>query len=189
MQPCRKDTIEAAGRELQAQHLPDFIRLALHTGCRKGELLTLEWARVDLKRRIRHLGAENTKTGKRRGVPLNTVATQALESRARFRALHCPSSRWVFAHASGKCIGDIKHAFTTACQRAGIQNFRIHDLRHTCAAWLVQAGMSLAAVRNVLGHSTVRMTGHYAHLAPENTRAALAQLDVPGASDLEGRRA
>jgi integrase len=95
----------------------------------------------------------------------------------------------VFAHATGERIGDIKHAFTTACRRAGIQDFRIHDLRHTCAAWLVQAGVSLAEVRDVLGHSTVRMTERYAHLAPENTRAALARLDVPAASDLEGRRA
>lgn len=59
---------------------------------------------------------------------------------------------------------------------------------HTPPGWAL-AGVSLAEVRDVLGHSTVRMTEHCAHLAPENTRAALARLDVPAAGDLEGRRA
>lgn len=55
--------IEEAGREAQAQHLPDFIRLALHTGCRKGEMLGLEWTRVDLVQRLLYLQGENTRLG------------------------------------------------------------------------------------------------------------------------------
>ncbi|MEW6037759.1 MAG: tyrosine-type recombinase/integrase [Pseudomonadota bacterium] len=58
-----------------------------------------------------------------------------------------------------------------------MSDFRIHDLRHTCAAWLVSAGVALAEVRDLLGHSTVKMTEKYAHLAPENIRAAVAVLD------------
>ena len=65
----------------------------------------------------------------------------------------------------------------TACRRAGIKDFRIHDLRHTCAAWLVSMGVPLTEVRDLLGHSTVKMTERYAHLAPENVRAAVEQLD------------
>jgi integrase len=53
----------------------------------------------------------------------------------------------------------------------------IHDLRHTCAAWLVSAGVPLAEVRDLLGHSTVKMTERYAHLAPENVRRAVAVLE------------
>ena len=53
---------------------------------------------------------------------------------------------------------------------------RGHDLRHTCAAWLVSAGVPLSAVRDLLGHTTVRMTERYAHLAPENVRAAVDSL-------------
>lgn len=169
--------IEAAGLEWQAEHLPDFIRLALHTGMRKGELLNLEWARVDFGARLLHLEAKHTKTASRRTVPLNEGALGALRGRLAFRAMHCPGSPWVFSHQDGKRIGDIKHAFATACRRSGIEDFRIHDLRHTCAAWLIQAGASLAEVRDVLGHSTVRMTERYAHLAPENIRSALARLD------------
>ena len=71
----------------------------------------------------------------------------------------------------------MKRAFATACRRAGIANFRIHDLRHTCAAWLVSNRVPLAEVRDVLGHTTVKMTERYAHLAPENLRAAVSVLD------------
>lgn len=80
-------------------------------------------------------------------------------------------------HKSGDRIKDIKHSFSTACRRAGITNFRIHDLRHTCAAWLVSAGIPLTEVRDLLGHSTIQMTERYAHLAPENVRAAVAVLE------------
>lgn len=66
----------------------------------------------------------------------------------------------------------------TACRRGGIKDFRIHDMRHTCAAWLVTAGVPLAEVRDLLGHSTVKMTERYAHLAPENVRAAVTRLDA-----------
>lgn len=169
--------IRAAEMEPKAGHLSDFIRLALNTGCRAGELLGLEWKRVDLKAGLIHLEAEHTKTGKRRSVPLNQTARQAIINRARFRAQHCPCSTWVFCDETGVRIASVRRSFTTACRKVGISDFRIHDLRHTCAAWLVSAGVALAEVRDLLGHSTVKMTEKYAHLAPENIRAAVAVLD------------
>ena len=169
--------IRAAEAESRSPHLADFIRLGLNTGCRKGELLGLEWSRVDLKQKLIYLDAEHTK-GKRRGsVPLNQAAWEAFLNRARFRAEHCPGSPWVFCDKNGARIKDVKTAFTTACRRAGIKDFRPHDLRHTCAAWLVQAGVPLAEIRELLRHTTVQMTEKYAHLAPENVRAAVAVLD------------
>lgn len=83
----------------------------------------------------------------------------------------------MFAHKDGERILDVKKSFATACRRAGIENFRIHDLRHTCAAWLVSKGVPLSEVKELLGHSTVKMTKRYAHLAPENVRAAVTVLD------------
>lgn len=172
-------THEEADKLLAASpaHLADFIRLALHTGCRKQELLGLEWSRVDLHARQFYLHGGHTKTGKRRTIPLNREAYAAIISRARFRAEHCPDSPWVFAHEDGKRIRDVKRSFGTACGNAGIRDFRIHDLRHTCAAWLVSAGVPLTEVRDLLGHSSVKMTEKYAHLAPENVRAAVAVLE------------
>jgi len=55
--------------------------------------------------------------------------------------------------------------------------YDIHNLRHTCAAWLVSAGVALAEVRDLLGHASITMTERYAHLSPENVRAAVAILD------------
>ncbi|MEO5344103.1 MAG: site-specific integrase [Gammaproteobacteria bacterium SHHR-1] len=168
--------LKAAEAEPKAPHLAPLILLALHTGMRRGEMLGLEWTRVDLHRNLVYLDAVHTKAGKRRSVPLNVLARSALLQQARFRSEHCPDSRWVFCKAEGKQVGDVKRSFATACKRADILDFRFHDLRHTCAAWLVQAGVPLTEVRDVLGHSTIQMTERYAHLAPENARAAVALL-------------
>jgi integrase len=169
--------IRAAESEPKSPHLSDFIRLALHTGCRKGELLGLEWKRVDLQAGLIHLEAEHTKAGRRRSVPINSEARAAIIGRARYRAQHCPDSRWVFSHENGSRLQAVRRSFATACRRAGIDDYRIHDMRHTCAAWLVTAGVPLAEVRDLLGHSSVKMTERYAHLAPENVRAAVALLE------------
>lgn len=169
--------IRAAEAEPKAPHLADFIRLALHTGMRRGEMLGLEWRRVDLQVGLVHLEAEHTKSARRRSVPLNATARAALIGRARFRAENCPDSHWVFCNRVGERIRSVKRSFATACRRAGIEDFRIHDLRHTCAAWLVSAGAPLSEVRDLLGHSSVTVTERYAHLAPENVRAAVTLLE------------
>jgi integrase len=170
--------LTAAERETgRAPHLAPLITLALHTGMRRGEMLGLEWSRVDLKRDLIYLEGMHTKAGKRRSVALNRSAREAILTQARFRAVHCPAARWVFCTKKGEPIGSVQTSFESACRRANIANFRFHDLRHTCAAWLIQAGVSITQVRDVLGHSTVAMTEKYAHLAPENARAAVAVLD------------
>lgn len=185
--------IEAARQEPKASHLVDFIRLALHTGMRSGEMLGLEWNRVDLGRNLVYLGSEHQKNGKVGSVPLNREARGTIVARARFRAEFCPSSPWVFAHKDGSRIKAVKRSFASACRRAGIEDFHIHDLRHTCAAWLVQAGVSIREVAELLRHSDIRITMRYAHLAPDNVRAAVATLEGSKsrsghAEDLEGER-
>ena len=87
------------------------------------------------------------------------------------------SSSMVFAHSNGDRIKDVKRSFKTACTRVGIENFRIHDLRHTCASLAGSEGVPLEALRDLLGHSSVTVTERYAHLAPEKVREAVAVLD------------
>lgn len=170
--------IRAAQSEPKAPHLADFIQLALNTGMRRGELLGLEWRRVDLHHGgLVHLEGRHTKAGRRRSIPLNREAHAALLSRLRFRATHCPDTPWVFCTVDGTRLRSLKRSFATACRQAGIEDFHIHDLRHTCAAWLVTAGVPLPEVRDLLGHSTVQMTERYAHLAPENVRLAVTRLE------------
>lgn len=157
--------------------LEDFVRLAVNTGCRKEELLGMEWRRVDLHNRLLYLEGEHTKAGKRRSIPLNQGALSALLGRQAFKAEHCPASPWVFARADGERAVSIRVGFENACKRAGITDFVIHDLRHTCAAHLISAGVALAEVRDLLGHSTITMTERYAHLAPARVRDAVGILD------------
>lgn len=78
--------VAEASRKPQAEHLPDFMLLALNTGCRKRELLGLEWGRVNLKAGLIRLVADHRKTRKRRSVPINADARMAIVSRMRFRA-------------------------------------------------------------------------------------------------------
>ena len=113
---------------------------------------------------------------------LERAETSAITERRLFADLEgwrIPGSPWVFCRMNGERVRKIAAGFERACQRAGIEDFRFHDLRHTCAAWLVQAGVPLTQVRDVLGRSTVVMTERYAHLAPENVRAAVSLLDNP----------
>lgn len=169
--------IQAARSEPKAPHLVDFVRLGLNTGMRRGEMLGLEWRRVDLQAGLIYLEAQHQKNGKVGSVPLNREAREAILARARFRAEHCPASAWVFSNKDGERVASVKRSFATACRRAGIEDFSPHDLRHTCAAWLVQAGVSIREVAELLRHSDIRVTMRYAHLAPENVRAAVQVLE------------
>lgn len=163
-----------AARHSKAGHLVDFITLALQTGMRRGELLELEWNRVDLRNDLLYLDTQ--KNGQRGSIPLNPPARQAVLNRARFRAEQCPAARWVFCQPDGTRVQCVWIAFSAACRRAGIEDFRVHDLRHTTAAWLVQAGVPLLDVSQVLRHSSIVMTQRYAHLAPTSARNAVAHL-------------
>ena len=169
--------IEEAEKHTRSPLLVHFVRLALNTGCRKNELMKLEWRRVDLKNNLILLEGSNTKSGKRRSIPINAEARLALLGLARYRAEHCPDSPWVFVRRNGERLQELDTAFYWLRKRLGIEDFRIHDLRHTCASWLVSRGVQLYAVKELLGHSTIKMTERYAHLSPENVRAAVSVLD------------
>lgn len=167
--------IQAAATLKRAPWLADFVQLALNTGCRAGELLGLEWARVDLRNNL--LILDQTKNGKRRSVPLNDSAREAVLSRASYRAgCQRPDTQWVFCKADGSRLTTVKRSFAAALKLAGIEDFRIHDQRHTLASWLVIDGVPLAEVRDALGHSSVKTTERYAHLHPENVRAAVGRV-------------
>jgi integrase len=170
--------LEAAKQEPQASHLPDFILIALHTGMRSGEILGLEWRRVDLQQGRILLEADDQKNGKPAMIPLNKHAKDSILTRARFRAQYCPASPWVFCDQKGRRIASIKKSFASAVQRAGIAHCTPHDLRRTCGSWLVQAGVPIQQVARLLRHSDIRITDQiYAHLQPEQLHDAVNQLE------------
>lgn len=165
-----------AGTLKEGDRLADFIALALNTGGRKNELLKLQWRRVSWDHQLITLEPDDDKAGRRRTIPLNDAALAALKRRASWVAKYCPSSPWVFCKRDGSRYANPNPAFAKACRLTGIKDFRIHDLRHTCASWMVSEGVPLADVKEVLGHSTVNMTERYAHLSPHRAREAVATL-------------
>ena len=114
-------------------------------------------------------------------MPINDEARELLVKRLRRRDEICPESPFVFFHETeragvkiGDRVLDLKKSFKRACSQAGISDFRIHDLRHTFASWLVMDGVPLYDVSKLLRHSNIRMTEKYAHLAPDYLHKAVA---------------
>jgi len=178
--------INAAATSPKAIGLADFITVSLHTGMRCHELLFdivegvevgLTWDRVDFQHNLLYLESEHQKNGTISSVPLNSIAREALLSRARFRSKHCPGARYVFCDRNGNGIKSMKKSFATACKNAGIGKVRIHDLRHTCASWLVQRGVPIVKVKELLRHADIATTMRYAHLAPSDSREAVSVLE------------
>ena len=149
-------------------HLAPAVLLTMNTGLRRGELLKLRWSSVDFNRRLITVEGRNAKSRQTRHVPLNDEAENVLRL---WRKQSGDKGR-VFGFATG-----FKTAWTKLLRRAGITRFRWHDLRHHFASRLVQRGVPLNTVRDLLGHSTVQMSLRYAHLAPDQRREAVAKLN------------
>jgi len=128
-------------------YLEPIIILDLNTGLRRRNLLSLRWDQVDFKRRIIRIESR-TKSGRPHNLPLNDTAFQELKK----VHLKTASNPYVFVHLEGKFAGrpvtDIKNAFNAAVARAGIKNFRLHDLRHTFCSWLAVGGVPLTAIQS-----------------------------------------
>jgi integrase len=155
-------------------HLTPLVLVALATGLRKGELFGLRWPDVDLVRAQLTVRGDGAKSGQTRHVPLNG---EALDVLTRWRAA-TDANGYVFPGRDGNDdqMNDVKTAWTPILKAAKIADFRFHDLRHTFASKLVMAGVDLNTVRELLGHSDIKMTLRYAHLAPEHKAAAVAKL-------------
>jgi len=163
-------TFEEEDRLVQAaaKHLKPIIRFAVDTGGRRSELLKLDWRYVDLdNRRVTFI---QTKNGEDRTVRLCKRACETLT------ALGPKDAGPVFTY-NGKALKGFKSSFDKAREKAGIEDFRFHDLRHTFASRLVQGGVPLYNVMHLTGHKSLEMVQRYAHLAPEFQEAAIAVLD------------
>jgi len=142
-------------------HLKPIIEMAVETGLRSEELLSLKWDQLDVERREIRLVV--TKSNRPRVVPLSDRAVAIFVARARIG-----DSPYVFTNPrTGHRYRTVKRAFRTTCLRARIEDLRFHDLRHTFASWAVQNGADLYRLSRILGHSTLQMTTRYAHLATE----------------------
>ncbi len=145
-----------------APHLKPIIITALNTGMRKGEILSLRWDDVDLENNVITVRQENSKSKKTRKVPVNSTLRRVLLR----QRLKTGGSEYVFLNPEGKPYlrhDSLKRSFEGACSRAGIKGLRFHDLRHTAATRMVEAGANIVAVSKILGHADLKTTMRYAH--------------------------
>ncbi len=158
--------------------LPSWLRpivtIARHTGLRRRNILELKWSEVDMGRKV--IMIPKTKNGEAIGIPLTETAIKTLSEVQRIRHLHSP---FVFCDSNGKPLSPfrVSMSFKRATERAKIENLRFHDLRHDFASGLVQSGVPIHTVKELLGHKDLRMTIRYSHLSPENLRDAINVLD------------
>ncbi|MFZ0549798.1 MAG: site-specific integrase [Steroidobacteraceae bacterium] len=148
-------------------HLTPAVLISINTGMRRGELLALKWTSVDVKGKQITIEGSTAKSQQTRHIPLNDEALGVLK----YWKEQAPAGERVIAIDTG-----FKTAFSALLERAKIIKFRWHDLRHHFASRLVQAGVPLNTVRELLGHASLAMTLRYAHLAPDQKREAVARL-------------
>lgn len=148
----------------------DIIALLSLTGARRGEVLSAKWDQFDLDAGLWIKPAANTKTARRHRVPLSAEAVQLLRQRRR-------TGDFVFP-GPGKTghRENIKGAWKTITELAGIDNLRVHDLRHTFASLLVSDGVPLPIIGALLGHTQVQTTMRYAHLLDDPLREAAGRI-------------
>lgn len=139
------------------------VLLALTTGARQGEVMSLRWGQIDLKRQIITLA--KTKNGETRSLALVGEAHVKLVERSKVRSLSDDRIFPPTALAKKAEYLDLRQPWESALKRAKISDFRWHDLRHTAASYLVMNGVSLVEVAKVLGHRTLQMVMRYSHLA------------------------
>jgi integrase len=168
--------VHVCGRS-RNRHLMALVTLAINTGMRRGEIMGLTWERVYLDPEGGGVNARivlhRTKSGKPRGVPLNTAAIAALAS---IEPDAAKREGRVFKRRDGSDQASMRKAFDTAVKRADLHNFRFHDLRHTFGSHMSMRGRPLKEIQECLGHSTIEMTMRYSHLSPAHLRTAVESL-------------
>lgn len=164
-------TLEEEKRLLDSATNPAWLRslifVALHTGMRRGEILDLRWQNVDLLRRL--ISIVKSKNGEKRTIPM---------SNSLYNLLKGMNVRDISGRVFPLSKSSVRHAFDAVVEKANLEDFRFHDLRHTFATRLVQNGVDLYKVKELLGHKTITMTMRYAHHYPESLRSSIEVLDT-----------
>ena len=144
------------------EHLADLAAFSLATGLRAANATGLQWTQVDLTRRVAWIHPDQAKARKAIPVPLNAEAVLILRKWSGRHPTH------VFSFRGKPIIQVSTKAWYAALARAGISEFRWHDLRHTWASWHVQNGTPLFALQELGGWESPEMVRRYAHLAAEH---------------------
>lgn len=158
------------------QYLRDMANIAINTGLRRGELFKLTWANVNFKTNVITVAASTAKTAKVRHIAMANIVRETLDRlhKAAVKSMH----GLVFLEpATGNQFKEVRYEWEDLVRRASLTDFRYHDMRHDFASRLIQNGASLYEVAALLGHSDIKMTQRYAHLAPQQLQGAIALLN------------
>lgn len=155
-------------------YLAPMVLISINTGLRQGELFHLTWEMIDLQERSIIIAGEITKNSSSRYIPLNDEAYKIIKQLYKKSNV---TKGLVFPSKDNKPFNNIKRSWTTILKKAQIFEFRWHDLRHHFASKLVMAGIDLNTVRELLGHSDIKMTLRYVHLAPEHKIKAVNKIN------------
>jgi integrase len=150
-------------------HIRPVVKVAYYTAMRQGEILNLTWGQVDLKEELIKLAPEHCKSNEGRDVPLKRELVEMLKAMPR----GLPAVK-VFTYA-GRQIGAIKRGFTTACKRAGIEDFTFHDLRHTAINNWRLRGHDYFRIMAATGHKTMSVFKRYNTVSKEELRALVGE--------------
>lgn len=150
-------------------HLKPMVLVSLNTGMRRGELFSLTWPMVNFQSKTITVGGDTAKTSETRHIPMNAETLNTLKAWKD----QSGESAFVFPGLEGGRMEDVKSAWLKLLKEACITGFRWHDMRHDFASRLVMAGVPLNTVRDLLGHTDIKMTLRYAHLAPDVKAAAV----------------
>ncbi|MBF0509518.1 MAG: site-specific integrase, partial [Deltaproteobacteria bacterium] len=154
-------------------HAMDIVQTAYYTGMRAGEIFNLTWDKVDLEKGVIQLEAEDTKTNQPRLIYLHEEVLAIL---SRLSQVRPTDHDYVFTY-EGLPIKSIKTCFNKACYRAGIDDFRFHDLRHTFNTLMRKAGVSKSVIMQLTGHKTDAMFHRYDTVDEADARDALVKLN------------
>lgn len=164
--------------------LKSVVKFALATGLRRSNIINLEWQQIDMQRRVAWVNPEDSKSNRAIGVALNDTACKVLRDQIgnhhKFVFVHTKAGRrpdGSVTPAVRKMRVDDGRAWKSACKRAGIEDFRFHDLRHTWASWLIQSGVPLSVLQEMGGWESIEMVRRYAHLAPNHLTEHAKQID------------
>lgn len=167
-----KDVLLKTCYEIDSLDLYVYVVIALSTGMRKGEILNLKWGNIDWNHK--EIFIETSKNGEGRSVPLVGHALKVLQNR--FKGQN--KSSLVFPSKKDSTMKmDIRSRWESALKRAGIENFRNHDLRHTAASYLAMCGASPFEIAMILGHKSLQTTKKYTHLSKSHIQKTAMSLD------------
>lgn len=162
-----KDEKERLFANIKNQYLKDIVSVALYTGMRKSEILNIKWDDIDGK----YLNVLNTKNGKKRIIMINSKLKEIFDRTEK-------SSEYVFTNPNTKTkYIDIGKQFETALKKAKIKNFTFHCLRHTAATKMLEKGIDIVTVQEILDHADIKTTMRYAHTLEDVKRKAFEVLE------------